>query len=729
MKLAIVIDHLMSETAGTENQVIKLIRGLSDRIEIDLICLRDSPWLQAARANLPCKVVTLSLNGIARPSFWAGTIALWRYLRASRPDVVHTFFPIANIVGVLCARAAGIGGIVASRRDYGHWMNPRYLAATKFANRFVSRIVTNSEQVRELTARVEGFAADKIAVIYNGVDLARFESLRRHDELKSALGIDPSHKVVALVGNIRPIKRHDTLIRAALSMVRAGSPISLLFVGSDNGNKAEVMSLVAESGLGDRVFNVMAEGNVHEYLSITDIGVNCSDSEGLSNAVIEYMAAGIACVVSEGGGNIDLIENGVNGLTFPVGNHARLAEQLTRLLGNPELRQRFVSASLQKVRAQMSLPAVLARFDEFYRSMPHRSDEPAHVAQPVAALAAPRRVLRSIAYRLASSDAMLKTLHRRISSSGVTVFMYHALGDDGDDVEAWQVVRQGDFQRQMDYLRRCYRVMSLDDALSHGAYRGSSELPAAVLTFDDGNCGTVERVLPIVEREALPITIYVATGHILNQVPYWFDRVVNALQGKRPIDLDLRTHGLGTHRFGDERGAANWVRIQHLLTLVKHLPLDQCAAVAQDVERQVGRAGGAPALLPLSVPHVAELGRHALVTLGAHTHGHEVLTKLELGDARQSIQRSVDLLHDWTGQRVRHFAYPGGFSDAGLQALLPSMGFATAMSGHAGVWTQRSPLYAIPRIGVGRYDSLDKFKTDAVLGLSKIPRNLIAGPA
>jgi glycosyltransferase involved in cell wall biosynthesis/peptidoglycan/xylan/chitin deacetylase (PgdA/CDA1 family) len=727
MRLAIVIDHLMSETAGTESQVVKLVRGLSDRVEIDLVCLRDSPWLQSARSTLPCNVVTLNLNGIAKPSFWAGTVALWRHLRKRRPDVVHTFFPIANIVGVLCARLAGIDTIVASRRDYGHWMNPRYLAVTRFANRFVSAIVTNSEQVRELTARVEGFAAAKITIIYNGVDLARFESLRRHDELKSALGIDPSHRVIALVGNLRPIKRHDTLIHATLAMLRARSQISLLFIGGDNGNKDEVMALVSASGLDDRVFTVRADGNVHEYLSITDIGVNCSDSEGLSNAVIEYMAAGVPCVVSEGGGNLDLIEDGVNGLTFPVGDHARLAEQLTRMLADDGLRRGFVAASLQRVRTQMSLSAMLGRFEDFYRSTTRRAEPPAPAAQPTSF--APRRILRSVAYQLASSDPVLNAMHRRISSNGVTVFMYHALGEDDDDVEAWQVVRRSDFQRQMEYLRRRYRVMSLDDALTHEAFRGSGERPAAVLTFDDGNTGTVERLIPIVEREQLPITIYVATGHILNQEPYWFDRIVNALQGKHLVELDLRAHGLGTHRFGADRGAANWMRMQHLLTLVKHLPDRQCAAVAQDVERQVGKARGAPALLPLAIADVGHLGRHPLVTLGAHTHGHEVLTMLSLQEARQSIQRSVDLLDEWAGQRVRHFAYPGGFSNAALQAMLPEMGFATAMGGDAGVWTRHSPLYAIPRIGVGRYDSLHKFKTNAVLGLGKMPRNLIVGPA
>ena len=144
MKITFMIDHLYTEVAGTENQLMKLVRNLGLTHEIELICLRRTEWLDEAAASLPCTVKIFHLESFKTTAFWGNLLALTQHLRATRPDVVHTFFPIANSLGVLCARAAGVKSIISSRRDYGHWFTPGYLRLTKFANRFVSAVLCNS---------------------------------------------------------------------------------------------------------------------------------------------------------------------------------------------------------------------------------------------------------------------------------------------------------------------------------------------------------------------------------------------------------------------------------------------------------------------------------------------------------------------------------------------------------------------------------------------------------
>lgn len=369
MKLALIIDHLSSDLAGTEGQVVKLIRGLGPAHEIDLIVLRDSEWLQSAKAALPCAVEVIGLAGVTQRGFLPGLWRLVRFLRRRRPDVAHTFFPIANIVGVLGARLAGVRAVIASRRDYGHWITPGYLRATRFANRFLDGIVTNAPQVREFTERVEGVPRERIEVIYNGVDV---EALRRPapaSALKAKLGIPAHHKVITLVANYRPIKRHDTLLDA-MGLLRDSHPdVSLLFIGADNVGEPALQAVLAHArklGLTDRIYRAQAKGDIADYLSICDIGVNCSESEGLSNAIIEYLAAGVPCVASDGGGNRDLIQDGVDGLSFPVGDHQALARQLARLLDDEALRTSCAQAGLKKVRAEMALDVIIARFAKYY---------------------------------------------------------------------------------------------------------------------------------------------------------------------------------------------------------------------------------------------------------------------------------------------------------------------------------------------------------------------------
>lgn len=370
MKLTIIIDRMASDLGGTEGQIVKLIKGLSIRHEIDLIVFQRSDWLVQAASWLPCRVHIVELGGVMRPGFILGVWKLWRLLKQLQPSVVHTFFPIANIVGVLIARFAGVKGVLASRRDYGFWITPGYLKATRFANRFVDSIVVNSPQVRSFTERIEGVPADRLEVIYNGVDL---DALRRDSpnlSLKNKLGIPPHHRVIALVANYRPIKRHDTLLHATRALIDKHPDICLLFVGaysSANAWRTEVLALAESLGLKERVHLAHAKGDIADYLSIMHIGCNCSESEGLSNAVIEYMAAGIPCIVSNGGGNPDLITDGVNGLVYPVGDQHALAEKLDLLLSNEEIRRQYAVAGQDKVRREMALPTILDRFEQHYQ--------------------------------------------------------------------------------------------------------------------------------------------------------------------------------------------------------------------------------------------------------------------------------------------------------------------------------------------------------------------------
>lgn len=370
MKLTIIIDQIANDLGGTEGQIVKLLNGLGAKHQIDLIVFQRSDWLVKASSSLPCQVEIIELGGITKPAFYLGLWKLFRRLRQQRPDVVHTFFPIANVVGVLAARLAGIKGVLASRRDYGYWITPGYLKATRFANRFVDSIVVNSPEVSAFTSRVEGVPPERVEVIYNGVDLDALHRAGPNMALKAHLGIPAHHKVISLVANYRPIKRHDTLLQATKLLIQKHPDVSLLFVGANNAADPcmdEVLALAKQLDLDSRVFRGHAKGDIADYLSIMDIGVNCSESEGLSNAVIEYMAAGVTSVVSNGGGNPDLINDGVDGMVFPVGDHQALADKLTQLLDDDTLRHQYAQAGLNKVRREMALNVMLDRFEHHYQ--------------------------------------------------------------------------------------------------------------------------------------------------------------------------------------------------------------------------------------------------------------------------------------------------------------------------------------------------------------------------
>jgi glycosyltransferase involved in cell wall biosynthesis len=370
LKVIVMIDRIVDEMGGTEGQVTKLVRGLQANLDVELVVLEPSPWLHAQTSSDSLRYTLLDMNGGPRqPRFWRGLWALVRHLRAARPDVVHTFFPIANIVGALAARLAGVGAVVGSRRDYGYWMSPGYLRVTRLANHLVGHIVTNAPEVKRFTVDKEGYPGERIEVIFNGLELERLRLPAPDLALKARIGIPAHHKVITLVANFRRIKRQDTLVEAFAQLCCERDDVSLMFVGgSSDPYYAEVQQRVQALGLGARVFTTKAPGGeIARYLSFVDVGCNCSESEGLSNAVMEYMGAGVPCVVTRAGGNTDLVMHGVNGLLFEVGDAAALASHLRRLLAEPALARGLADAAGQRLQAEMTLPVILQRFEAFYR--------------------------------------------------------------------------------------------------------------------------------------------------------------------------------------------------------------------------------------------------------------------------------------------------------------------------------------------------------------------------
>lgn len=327
--------------------------------------------------------------------------------------------------------------------------------------------------------------------------------------------------------------------------------------------------------------------------------------------------------------------------------------------------------------------------------------------------------MKSAIYRAVASEAILAKARRREARVGATVLLYHDLGLDDEPEEAWQIVRGSDFRAQVAYLRRHYEVVDMDCAWAW--LRGERDLPKppVVLTFDDGLRGNYLHLLPLVRELSIPVLIYVSTEHIETQQSYWFDRLANALQGDRAIVLDLMAWNMGRFEVTHRPGALRWAQIQRVLSATKHVDPAWHCAVAQEVERQAGVDAENPVgpLRPMTLEMLQAVAQEPLITLGVHTHGHELLTQLSPEQIRATLQTCRDRLLQWTGRDAVHVAYPSGFHDERTRAEVASMGFATATTTRQAVWTSADDPMDIPRFAVGRYDSLAKFKVNIVGGL------------
>jgi peptidoglycan/xylan/chitin deacetylase (PgdA/CDA1 family) len=293
----------------------------------------------------------------------------------------------------------------------------------------------------------------------------------------------------------------------------------------------------------------------------------------------------------------------------------------------------------------------------------------------------------------------------------VRILTYHSLGRDDEPLDAWTVVRRSDFLKQVDLLRTRFDIVDLDRALAGEP----GPRPFAVLTFDDGHRGWVDHLLPIVRRENLPVTLYVATGHVETGQAYWFDRLMNTLQVAAPARIDLSARRMGTFTVGESAGLDNWLCISDLLERLKQEPLDVREAVTDDIERQLRDAPrrAVEPICPLTPAEVRSLADQPGITLGSHSHCHRLLDQIGVADALASIDHSRSLLKAWTGHRVAHFAYPNGNHTAALAAGVERLGFASAATSDHGVWSPGESRFAIRRLNVGRYDDLQRFAYQA----------------
>ncbi len=329
-----------------------------------------------------------------------------------------------------------------------------------------------------------------------------------------------------------------------------------------------------------------------------------------------------------------------------------------------------------------------------------------------------KRALKRAALAVLNAGPVYRTLRARVLGKGaLTVLCYHTLRGDNEDLDAWLALRMRDFRAQVDFLRRNYDIVSLDEALEPPA---PAARPRVVLTFDDGERGLHDHLLPYVEAEGLPVTVYVATGQIESATPYWFDRVMNALQGPGPIRIDLRADGLSSWRVGPERGRTRWLTISTILGALKTVPPGRRAHLADKVIAQAEAAGAAGAagaattgftpLAPMTRDQLGELAASRHVTIGGHSHCHNLLDQLPLAEASASIARSRALLQEWTGQPVRHFAYPNGNHTRELMAEIARLGFASATILDDRLAMPGADPLALSRIGIGRYDALPRFR-------------------
>jgi glycosyltransferase involved in cell wall biosynthesis len=345
---------------GAERQLYLLLKHM-DRAAFapTVVSLHEGGVLADPMRALGVEVVELPRRGRGDLSRLA---RLHRLMRRVRPDIVQTFLLADTVYGFAAARAARVPVLIASRRTDRYDTFPWHV---RVANRvlwsWASAIITNSERGRELApARLR----ERHVLIRNGVEPLPVR--RARIDSREALGIAPDALVVGTVGRLVSAKNHRRFLDVAAAIVARRPHATFLIVGGGPLER-ELRAEANRRGL-ERCAHFAGErSDIGDLLYAMDVFLLTSDREGLCNAVMEAMDARLPCVVTDVGGNRELVEDDVTG--YVCADTAALTDRVLRVLDDPLLRERLGHAGRARMRDEFSAERAARETEALYRRL------------------------------------------------------------------------------------------------------------------------------------------------------------------------------------------------------------------------------------------------------------------------------------------------------------------------------------------------------------------------
>jgi L-malate glycosyltransferase len=358
VRVCYLIDELT--TAGTETQLLALIRRLDRRRVTPFLCVlrgEDARSQALEPSSDICPVLRLGVRSLRHPSSIIKACRFASSLRRESIDVLQVYFPDSTYFAIPAALLTRVPHVVRTRNNLGYWMTPWHRRLGRFCNWFTEVLIANCDASRESVIADEGMPPERVIVLENGVDLDRFPVVERPRAAAC--------RRVGVVANLRHVKGLDVFIRAA-ELVAPAHPDATFHIAGEGPLRADLEGMVNAHGLG---IGLVFEGSIVDvpaFLAGLDVAVLPSRSEGMSNALLEYMAAGKAVVATAVGGNTRLIDDGIHGLLVRPDDPAALAGAMHRLLHDDELARRLGQAARRRVEQRYSREAMVRRFEDFY---------------------------------------------------------------------------------------------------------------------------------------------------------------------------------------------------------------------------------------------------------------------------------------------------------------------------------------------------------------------------
>ena len=354
------------DTGGMENGMVNLFNTLPrERYRHSVVALTDfSDFRHRITAQ---RVDFYALNRPPGHSLgW--TVRLWKLLRQLKPDLVHTR-NLAAMEAQFVVAAAGIRATVHGEhgRDVYdlHGRSRKYNLLRRVARPFVSNYIAVSRDLETWLRLAIHVPPRKLHQIYNGVDSVKFHP-RTGPRPDFA---HPDSIVFGSVGRMVEVKDYPTFTAAFIQLIRQqperAARARLAIVG-DGPARDDCLALLQGAGLAHLAWLPGERHDIPDIMQALDVFVLPSRNEGISNTILEALASGLPVIATAVGGNLELVEDGVNGMLVPPGDVAAMAQALLGYLDAPARIAEHGANARQWAEQRFSIPAMAEAYATVY---------------------------------------------------------------------------------------------------------------------------------------------------------------------------------------------------------------------------------------------------------------------------------------------------------------------------------------------------------------------------
>jgi glycosyltransferase involved in cell wall biosynthesis/peptidoglycan/xylan/chitin deacetylase (PgdA/CDA1 family) len=628
---------------------------------------------------------------------------LRRLIREQKIDIVHTFFNTSDLWAGPIAKLFGARILISARRDMGILRRFRHDLAYRLMRGFFDQVQAVSEGVRQWTIKRDGVRSERVITIHNGIQTNVDVSAVEVERLRRLAALEPHTFVATAVANFRHVKGIDTLVRAVALVTRQAPNVKILVAGSFGANAEgqayaeSVRRLVDKLGVGQWITFLGQIDDVPALLQLTDLFVLPSRSEGLSNALLEAMRAGLPCIATAVGGNPEVVLDRKTGYLIPPDDPEALAECILGLIADPALRARMGAASRDHVLQEFSVEKMTSKVVAAYRqAMDVKGFQ--IVEQPPNPL-----TVNSILGGVASAAGVNAVLRRSLLRGRFLVLCYHGvLSRPPAYTPAYAInILKGEFEAHMKFMVNNFHLMSASELI--GVLEGRQELKprSAVISFDDGYLNNLTLAAPVLRSYGVPAIFNVSTGYISGDKLLWPDEIFLRVMHWPDRMVPLPDGSLG------ELGEKREVRMRSAVRIQEDCKRLQNARRTAYLEKL--RNGGPlrgdsyteEAYRFLDWDDVRELSRLGF-EIGSHTISHPILSQAGGTQVEHELLASKARIEKELNRECRVLAYPNGLlRDAGatVWAAAAKAGYRAAFTLRRGLASPKYPM-AIDRINV-----------------------------